>query len=152
MRSHLADLEQPLTRRLRRFQRGYLIVTAVGSALLYLGIAAVTLPLPLLITGARSWAAWYGLALLAGVVLEWRLAWTLPALTAVILWYWGYADGHFAWWEFSARAPGDLRTLALSAALLGVGLAAYWLTPWRRAALRIRPGRRPHGRTAGRNA
>ncbi|GGM32395.1 hypothetical protein GCM10012279_59180 [Micromonospora yangpuensis] len=81
---------------------------------------------------ARSWLAWLGLALLAGAILGWRLAWTLPAATAVVLWYWGYSGNQeYRWWEFSARPHDDLPSFLLSVALLAVGLTAYAATPWR---------------------
>ena len=133
LHSQLADLEQGVTQRLRQMQRRHLAGMGLGCAVIYLGFATLTLhPLVLLVIG-RAWLAWYGLALLAGVVAGWRLAWTLPATVAVILWYWGYqGDGHYYWWEFSVRPYDDIPSLLLSVSLLGIGLTAYSVTPWRR--------------------
>jgi hypothetical protein len=133
MHSRLADLELVATRRLRHQQRLYLVGMGTGCALLHIGIAAVTLPVPVLLILARSWPAWFGLALLAGSVAGWRLSWVLPVATAGALVYWGYrGDGRYAWWEFSARPHDDVPSLVLSLTLLVVGLTAYAATPWRR--------------------
>jgi hypothetical protein len=137
MHSHLADLEQGVTRSLRRAQRMHLVGMGVGCASLFLAFAALALhPLVLLVV-LRSWLAWYGMAMLAGVVLGWRLAWTLPAIVAVILMYWGYQNGDYRWWEFSARPYDDQGALMLSLGLLAAGLVAFWMTPWRRRRLRV---------------
>lgn len=141
LHSPLAELEAVATRRFRHGQRIYLAATVLGSALVFLGGAAIALhPLVLLII-ARSWLAWFGLALIAGVLLGWRLAWTLPVLVAVILFYWGFAAGEYRWWEFSARPPDDVASLLLSLALLCAGLIAYRATPWRRRTWRRWRGR-----------
>lgn len=148
LHSRLADLEVVATQRLRRHQRTYLCAMSLGCATIYLGISATTLhPLVLVIMG-RSWLAWWGVALVAGALLGWRLAWTLPAVMSVGFAYWGYHDG-YRWWEFSARPHDDLPSLALSVGLLAAGLAAYAATPWRRrrladrgsAIIRLRSGR-----------
>lgn len=130
--SPLADLEALATWRLRVMQRWYLAGLAAGSAVGYLGISALGLRPSVIGIIARSWMAWFGLALLAGVILGWRLAWTLPATVTVILFYWGHRDDGYRWWEFSARPYDDLPSLLLSAALLAVGVTAYGATPWRR--------------------
>ncbi len=132
LHSQLADLEVVATRRLRRLQRGYLAGMGSTCALIYLGLSATTLPVTALAVAARAWIAWFGLALLSGAVLGWRLAWVLPAIAAVIVIYWGYMGDGYAWWEFSARPHDDLLSLILSVGLLAVGVAAYSATPWRR--------------------
>ncbi|MFC4149038.1 hypothetical protein ACFO0M_22520 [Micromonospora mangrovi] len=133
MHSPLATLELVATRRLRSMQRIYLAGLGVGSAVIYLGICAFVMQREIVEIMARSWIAWFGLALLAGAVLGWRLAWTLPATVAVVLSYWGYTGGQqYRWWEFTARPADDLPSLLLSAALLALGLIAYAATPWRR--------------------
>ena len=142
LHSPLAELEAVATGRFRRAQRIHLAATVLGSVLVFLGGAAIGLhPLVLLVI-ARAWLAWFGLALIAGVLLGWRLAWTLPALVAVILFYWGFAAGEYRWWEFTARPPDDPASLLLSLALLGAGLIAYGVTPWRRRAWLQRARRR----------
>lgn len=132
----LADLEQVSTRRLRRCQNLYLGIMGFGCAAVYLGVSATTLSPPVLMIMARSWLAWYGLSLLAGVALGWRLSWVLPVTAACVLWYWGQAEhAQYRWWEFSARPRDDLPSLLLSVTLLAAGIAAYWATPWRRRRL-----------------
>jgi hypothetical protein len=130
--SPLAGLELAATRRLRSMQRGYLAILSVAAMTLYLGACALVMPLHAVLVNARASIAWFGLALIAGVVIGWRLAWTLPAATAVVLWYWGYQgnDRHF-WWEFSAAPYDDVPALLLSMVLLAAGLIAYAATPWR---------------------
>lgn len=136
LHSQLADLEVVATRRLRSYQLRYLGGMSLACLVVYLGISAVVIQPLLLVIMARSWLAWFGLALVAGVVLGWRMAWTLPALAAAVLIYWGYQrGGRYEWWEFSARPHDDVSSLLVSLVLFGVGLAAYWLTPWRRRRL-----------------
>lgn len=131
--SLLADLELVATRRLRSMQRRYLAGLGLTTGLAYLGICALALPPSVVAIMTRSWPAWFGTALLAGAVLGWRLAWTLPATIAAALTYWGYRGGQgYHWWEFTARPYDDLPSLLLSSALLIVGLVAYEATPWRR--------------------
>ncbi|MFV2011272.1 MULTISPECIES: hypothetical protein [unclassified Micromonospora] len=137
MQSHLADLEQGVTRSLSRMQRTYLAGMTVSCASIFLALAALTIDPEILLVMLRSWLAWFGLALLAGVFLGWRLAWTLPALVAVVFFYWGYhSGGDYWWWEFSIRPYADVPALLLSLGLFAVGLAAYRMTPWRRRHLR----------------
>ncbi|MFF3867198.1 hypothetical protein [Micromonospora sp. NPDC001898] len=131
--SPLADLELVATQRLRSMQRHYLAGLSTGCVAIYLAICGTVLHPAVVAIIARAWIAWFGLALLAGAVLGWRLAWTLPAATAAVLWYWGYSGSqHYHWWEFSARPHDDLPSLFLSFALLAAGLVAYAATPWRR--------------------
>lgn len=133
LHSRLADLELMATRCLRRQQRIYLAGMSLGCMTGYLCLSAITLSPPVLAVIARSWLAWYGLALIAGVCVGWRLAWTLPVAIAGILFYWGYhGSGQYAWWEFSARPYDDVPSFLLSVALFAAGLTAYWATPWRR--------------------
>ncbi|MDG4768572.1 hypothetical protein O7632_31440 [Solwaraspora sp. WMMD406] len=137
MRSHLADLEQGVTRTLRRVQRIHLAGIAVACVSIFLALAALTIDPVILLVMLRSWLAWFGLALLAGVLLGWRLAWTLPALVAVTFFYWGYhSGGDYWWWEFSIRPYADVPALLLSIGLFAVGLVAYSMTPWRLRRLR----------------
>ncbi|MER7169677.1 hypothetical protein ABT336_26955 [Micromonospora sp. NPDC000207] len=143
--SPLADLEALATRRLRTMQRRCLASLGTGCALLYLAISATTLPPAVTAVIARSWLAWSGLALLAGACLGWRLAWTLPAATAVTFQYWGTKGSQgYHWWEFSARPYDDPYSLLLSLTLLTAGLTAYAATPWRRHHWRrhLHPGSR----------
>lgn len=131
--SPLADLEVVATQRLMSMQRRYLTSLSVGCLVIYLAISAIALHPAVLAITARAWAAWFGLALIAGSVLGWRLAWTLPAAASVVLWYWGFSGNEqYHWWEFSARPYDDPPSLFLSAALLIAGVAAYAVTPWRR--------------------
>jgi hypothetical protein len=131
--SPLADLEVAATHRLRSMQRCYLAGLSMGCAAMYLAICAIALPPAVLAITGRSWIAWFGLALIAGAILGWRLAWTLPSAVAAILWYWGYGgDQQYRWFEFSARPHDDLSSLLLSAGLLVAGIVAYAATPWRR--------------------
>lgn len=136
IQSHLTGLEEGATRALRRMRRIHLAAMAAGCAAIYLSIAALTLHPLILLVIARSWLAWYGLALLAGVLIGWRHAWTLPATVAIVLWYWGYQGGEYRWWEFSVRPHDDLPSLLLSVALFAAGLIALSATPWRRHRLR----------------
>jgi hypothetical protein len=133
--SPLATLEVVMTDRLRRLIRCHLLTTSAGTGLIFLVACSLTLSVPVLAVIARSWLAWTGLALTAGAILGWRLAWTLPAVVAVLLWFWGASDGAYPWWEFSARPYHDPASLALSAALLVLGAAACSVTPWHRALL-----------------
>lgn len=133
LRSRLVDLEPVATRRLRQSQRIYLAGVGLGCAAFYLGISAATLPPLILPIIARSWLGWLGLALIAGSIVGWRLAWVLSVTVACVFWYWGYQGGaHYAWWEFSARPFDDVPSLLLCGAMLAAGIAAYWATPWRR--------------------
>src|SRR5690606_5121692 len=104
MHSRLADLEAVATRRLCRFQRAYLAGTALACLVIYLGVSAIAVPLTILVTMVRSWLGWFGLALVAGVILGWWLAWTLPALISTILIYWGYQGGGGYEWVGVQRA------------------------------------------------
>ncbi|MEO3779968.1 hypothetical protein ABGB16_24680 [Micromonospora sp. B11E3] len=131
--SPLADLEVVATQHLMSMQRRYLTGLSLGCLAIYLAICAIVLHPAVLAITARAWTAWFGLALIAGSILGWRLAWTLPAATAVVLWYWGYGGNQrYHWWEFSARPYDDLPSLFLSASLFAAGVAAYAATPWRR--------------------
>lgn len=145
VQSHLASLEEGVTQTLRRMRRIHLAAMAAGCASIYLSIAALTLHPLIVVVMTRSWLAWYGLALLAGVLIGWRNAWTLPATVAIILWYWGHQGGEYRWWEFSARPHDDLPSLLLSVAFLAAGLVARSATPWRRHRLRtaLRRKQRP---------
>ncbi|MDG4766779.1 hypothetical protein O7632_22145 [Solwaraspora sp. WMMD406] len=134
--SPLADLEQVATVRLRAAQRIYLAGLGVGSAMLFLGVSALAMPPSVIAIMARGWVGWFGLALAAGAILGWRLAWTLPTAVAVCVWYWGFGtDYQYRWWEFSARPYDDLPSLVVSVVLLALGLAAYSAAPWRRRRL-----------------
>lgn len=138
LHSRLADLEAVATRRLRQSQLLYLGGMSLACLVIYLGVSAIALHPLVLVIMARSWLAWFGLALVAGVILGWRLAWTLPALAATVLIYWGYQrGGDYQWWEFSARPHDDFASLLISVALCAFGLTAYWSTPWRRRRLAI---------------
>jgi hypothetical protein len=132
LHSRLADLEVVATRRLRSAQRAYLAGMTGICAAVFLSISSIMIPPHILAIMGRSWLAWAGLALLAGVLFGWRLSWTLPAGTATVLIYWGYGGDGYRWWEFSARPYDDLPSLLLSFALFAVGLFAYAATPWRR--------------------
>lgn len=135
--SPLAGLELAATQRLRTMQRLYLAGLSTSCAAIYLASCAIVLSPAVVGIIARSWIAWFGLALTAGAVLGWRLSWTLPSAVAIVLWYWGYhEDQRYQWWEFSARPHDDLPSLLLSVTLLVAGLAAYAATPWRRRWLR----------------
>jgi hypothetical protein len=137
LQSRLADLEVVTTRSLRRLERLYMIGAGTGCAVIYLGISATTLHPLLLLVIARSWLAWFGLAVIAGVALGWRLAWTLPIALAAALWFWGMQNGGgYRWWEFSARPYDDVPSLVLSIGIFAAGLITYWATPWRRRQLR----------------
>lgn len=132
LHSPLASLEMVATRRLRSMQRLYLAGLGIGSAGSFLGICTFVMQPEIIGVIARSWIAWFGLALTAGVTMGWRLAWTLPSLVAIVLFYWGYTGNQqYQWWEFSARPHDDLPSLILSATLLAIGLIAYAATPWR---------------------
>ncbi|MBY8874176.1 hypothetical protein K7640_20315 [Micromonospora sp. PLK6-60] len=133
LHSPLANLELVATRRFRAMQRLYLAGLGAGSAVIFLGSCAVVLRPEILGIMARSWIAWFGLALAGGAFLGWRLAWVLPSTVAIVLSYWGYAENQqYRWWEFSARPADDLPSLLLSVTLLATGLIAYAATPWRR--------------------
>ncbi|QSB14992.1 hypothetical protein JQS43_00950 [Natronosporangium hydrolyticum] len=149
LHSRLADLESAATHPFRAAQRTYVGVMTTGCAVTFLGITSIALDPPILVIMGRSWLSWCGLALLAGSLLGWRLAWTLPSLVTAGFIYWGYrGEGEYQWWEFSARPHDDVPSLLLSVALLAAGLAAYAATPWRRrrfrgiwrAARAVRPG------------
>jgi hypothetical protein len=151
LHSQLADLEVVSTRHLRSFEHRYLAGANLGSAAIYFGMSALTLPPSVLMIMARSWLAWCGLALLAGALIGWRLAWTLPVIIAIVLWYWGFqGSDQYRWWEFSARPFSDMLSVLLSAAVLTLGVAGYWLTPWRRHWL-LSAGMRSARRGAGRH-
>ena len=102
--SPLASLEVTATHRLRRVQRYYIFSLATGSAVIYLSISALAIHFSLLAMIARASVAWFGLALLAGRLLGRRLAWTLPSIVAIVLWFWGYQKDGYPWWEFTALA------------------------------------------------
>ncbi|MFU8850962.1 hypothetical protein ACNAW0_08265 [Micromonospora sp. SL1-18] len=133
LHSPLASLELVATRRLRSMQRLYLAGLGIGSVVIFLGICTFAMQPAIVGIIARSWIAWFGLALVAGATLGWRLAWALPSIVAIVLFYWGYTGSQqYRWWEFSARPYDDLPSLILSTTLLAAGLIAYAATPWRR--------------------
>lgn len=141
MHSRLADLEEVATHRLHRHRHRYLTVMSLACAAIYLGLGAITLPHAALLAIGRSWPGWCGLALLAGAILGWRLAWSLPAVGIIVLTFWGnLPDGQPRWWAFHAHPYDHLPSLLVSLALLAAGVAAYLATPWRRR--RLRPWRR----------
>ncbi|HEX6968352.1 MAG TPA: hypothetical protein VF174_06015 [Micromonosporaceae bacterium] len=154
MHSSLADLEVVATRRLRALQRSVLAGIGTVSALIYLGSCALVMQGAVVGIVARSLLAWFGLALLSGAVLEWRLAWAVPTVVAVVLWYWGHdGAGRYEWWEFSARPHDDMPSLLISVTLFVAGLVAFAATPWRlRSWRRWLPTRARAGRGAVRQA
>ena len=137
LHSSLADLEIVATRAFRIRQRRYLVAAAAISVASYLAICASVFPTPVIAIMFRGWFGWFGLALLAGALLGWRLAWTVPVCTGIVFWYWGFDSNsqQFHWWEFSARPVLDLPSLLLAVGLVLVGAAAYAATPWRRRQL-----------------
>ncbi|WBB97000.1 hypothetical protein O7543_19680 [Solwaraspora sp. WMMA2080] len=139
LQSNLGALESVATAHLKRLTWLYAVAMAITCWLLYLVPAGITLPIEALAITLRALIAWYGISLLSGVILGWRLAWAMPVTTIVFLWYWGYSSqGYYLWWEFTARPPNDVPSLILSGALLLIGIVAYSATPWRRYRLRPR--------------
>ncbi|NIL59532.1 hypothetical protein [Salinispora arenicola] len=140
LHSPLADLEVVATSRFRARQRLFLASLSASSAAIFLGTSALVISAPVVEIMARSWLAWFGLALISGSLLGWRLSWMLPSFVAVALWYWGTASsGQYQWWEFSARPSDDLPSHIISVVLLAAGLVMYAATPWRRRLLRRGP-------------
>lgn len=132
LHSPLAALEQTVTAGLVQAERRMLLGLLLLCGGLFLALAAVSLPWRFLPVIARSVLAWFGLAMVSGRALGWRLAWGLPVLAQCVLIYWGGGSGGgFLWWEFTARPADDPLSWALTAALLTGGLLAYAATPWR---------------------
>jgi hypothetical protein len=141
MHSRLADLEETGTARHRRAERRHLLDLFLACSGIYLALAALTLSPDLLGIIVRALPGWLGVALVSGRLLGWRLAWVLPSVVLCVLMYWGIEpDGAYAWWEFSARPYDDPRTLLLSAGLLGAGILAFCVTPWRWRRVTARSG------------
>lgn len=137
LHSNLGHLEEMATNDHKRVERQYAVGLTLACAGGYLLLASLVLQPSLLAVITRSLAGWLGLGLISGRLLGWRLAWALPVAAACILTYWGGAsapDRH-AWWDFSARSYDDLPSLLLTVCLLGGGLLAYWVSPWRRTHL-----------------
>ncbi len=117
---------------------GLILAATILTATAFMAIAALAS------TGAgtvpatvRATAAWFGIALITGRLLGWRLCWVGPCLALSALIFWGFDStaGHFRWWEFTAYGPTPVSTQALSIGLTVGGVLCYLLTPWRLAAL-----------------
>lgn len=142
--SALDELESTAAGDFQRFRTRILLLGFVASsACITLG-ALVGGDVSALQRLARALPAWFGLALLSGRLLGWRLSWVLPWGVVSALIYWGFdgAARDYRWWEFTAQPIWHRPSLALSCGLLAVGLGAYASTPWRVSALRRMAGSR----------
>lgn len=138
LHSPLACLESVSTVRFHRAHVRFLIVVAVACSGSFLAASAIVMPLEIVARMARGLPGWFGLALISGCLLGWRLAWTVPVCLLCPMLYWGTPDmdGRYPWWEFSAPPASDPSALLLNASILAVGILFYWMTPWRRQILR----------------
>src|SRR6185503_16474114 len=91
------------------------------------------LPAQSLFPLVRSVLAWFGLALVSGCLLGWRLSWLVPAMAGSALTYWT-SDDLAPWWDVAGPST-SLASAVVSVACLALGLGAYRLTAWRRRSL-----------------
>lgn len=137
LHSSLSDLEHVSTSKHREVERRYLVAVSGVCMGAFIGGAAVSLPMNVVLVVFRSLLAWLGLALVSGRVLSWRLAWVLPAVVlAMLLGAGGGGGGQYAWWEFSVQEYDNLPSLLLSLLVSACGLLAFASTPWRIAGVR----------------
>ena len=128
-------LEKAATLPLRRMEHWVLFTLFAWSAVFFSAAVALVLPSFAVLIALRALPAWFGIALVSGRILGWKLSWVLSTSAACVLVYWGESSGSFAWWEFTARHPGDVPSAMLSLALFAIGLVSYSMTPWRIARL-----------------
>ncbi len=134
LHSRMAELEAVGTTRFYRGRALRLTTLWAVSTVIFLGSCAVSAEGRVLEVMAGALPGWTGLALLSGRVCGWRQGWIFPALVLLLVSYWGVQDetGSYPWWDFT-RSPllEQPTSLGMSVGLLTVGIAAYWMTPWR---------------------
>ncbi|GAA2488282.1 hypothetical protein GCM10010406_25520 [Streptomyces thermolineatus] len=138
LHSPMADLEASATNRFHRGRALRLAGLWTASTVLFLGVSAVAVEGRVLEVMAVALPGWAGLGLVSGRLLGRRQAWALPALALCAISYWGVRapDGTYPWWDFTLLPVAENPSgPAVSLALLGLGLFAHWLTPWRLRAL-----------------
>ncbi len=134
LHSPMAELEDCATNRFHRGRAVRLAGLWLVSMALFLSVSAVEIEGRVLEIMAVALPGWTGLGLLSGRLLGWRQSWGLPAVALCALTYWGAGgvDDTHLWWDFTIQpARAHPMGLAVSLALLSLGLGAYVLTPWR---------------------
>lgn len=141
LHSPMAELEASAAHRFHRGRALRLTGLWTASMVLFLCVSAVAVEDRVLQVMAVALPGWTGLGLLGGRLLGWRHSWALPALVLCAVTYWGVRDddGTYPWWDFTVQPPGEnLPGLVLGLVLLGAGVFAYALTPWRSRRLSLR--------------
>ena len=140
MTSRLDDLEATAGGCFHRLRA--LLMTAVFalSCLCLVGATLLVGSADLVAPVLRAMLAWWGLALITGRLLGWRLSWAGPWLAVCAIIYWGFDPraGTYRWWELTARPADDPAAWLTSVLLLALGVLATYLTPWRLHAARRR--------------
>lgn len=110
-----------------------LALATLASAAVSLLTEALAVGWPMGLVFVRSFAIWWGLAMLSMGLLGSRLAWVLPLGSAFpLVWFTGGAL------DWTAAGAGDAGFWGLAAASLVLGAASLARTPWRSHALKHR--------------
>lgn len=117
----------------RNVQAAVLLVHLVLAAALFVATCLVAFGGTLALLTLRGIIGWTGVALIAGRIFGWRLAWVGPLTLLPVMLFWGLAEEpHYQWWEFTARQVDDPAAWMVAGVLLAAGIAAWGVGPWQR--------------------
>lgn len=130
--SPMASLEAVATQRHLWFERSTLVFAALFGVVCVLADSVADTDWSLVAQLSRTYLAGFGVALIAGKVLGWRLAWVGPWVILAFVIFVGYDSSSqtYRWWDVTARPSGDVRSWLLSIAIVGFGFIAYTWSLW----------------------
>jgi hypothetical protein len=134
--SPFGEIEDACGHDWRQLRTRVLATYSIGSAILLTAICWVAFSDEIAVAVLRGFIGWWGISVLSGRLLGWRLSWAGPLATLPVLIFWGSGQSGPRWWEFTARPAIDGPAWALATALLAVGVLAYTANTWRRHQLR----------------